>query len=481
MLDRWETLSSVKKEAVSGMCVRSFRSFVEFSFQFVFRKDFIWHNDLHGVIERELMRVWAGDQRNAILNIPPRYGKTEMLILFCAWTFGHNSSCEFLHLSFSDKLTARNSMRVKEIIKSDFYSDVFSTRIDPKRDAAEDWHTTSGGRFGARPTSGQVTGFGAGATSETVGDDYTFAGMIWIDDPLKPEDAHTIRRAKINDAWHETIKSRRNAKTTPTVVTMQRIHEGDFTAELMADAAEHFNQIKLKALRPDGSALWPFKHSPDDLTNMRDTNLFVFSSQYQQEPTAKGGSIFRADWWRYYLALPDGGFERVIITADTAQKTAERNDFSVFQAWGLTDHRIYLLDQVRGKWEAPQLKDIAVGFIKRTKSTYPKLNAAYIEDKASGTGLIQSLPSETSVPVLPVQRNKDKVTRAFDAAPYVQSGMVLLPEGAAFTEIFVSEHSSFNAEDTHLHDDQVDPMMDAVDILLDKVVTVSTFNVPGLF
>jgi predicted phage terminase large subunit-like protein len=477
-LERWEDLAKdpVNVEAVRDMCIGSFRLFVECTFKFVFRKKFIWCDDLHGVIEQELMEVWTGLNRNAILNMPPRYGKTEMLVLFCAWAFGHNSQCEFLHLSFSDKLTSRNSLRIKEVMKSDFYRAVFPTRINPAKDAAEDWNTTDGGRFGARPTSGQVTGFGAGATSEEGDDgDYVFSGMIWIDDPLKPEDAHTVRREKVNDAWHETIKSRRNAKTTPTLVTMQRIHEGDFTAELMSDTSEEFRQVKLKALRDDGTALWPLKHSVKDLENMRETNLFVFSSQYQQEPTAKGGSLFKAEWWRYYTSLPYD-IEKFIITGDTAQKIKEHNDYSVFQLWAMAQNKIYLVDQIRGKWLSPQLREVAIAFINRSKLAHPQLYAAYIEDKASGTDLIQSLPLMTNVPIIPIPRNVDKVTRAFDASPYIQSGMVLLPTGAAFTEIFTAEASSFNAEMTHLHDDQVDAMMDAVQILL-GASEVSMFDV----
>lgn len=484
-LPRWVEFSrdNLAVAAAKDLCISDFRAFVEMTFHFVFRKKFIWHEELHGLMTSELMLIWSGRQRNTMINIPPRYGKTEMVVLFVAWAFGHNSMCEFLHLSFSDKLTSRNSLRIKEIIKSPFYQAIFATRIDPKKDAAEDWQTTDGGMFGARPTSGQVTGFGAGATVEVDADgDYVFSGMIWIDDPLKPEDAHTIRRIKINAAWHETIKPRRNAKTTPTLGTMQRIHEGDFSAELMSDVAEGFRFVKLKALREDGTALWPLKHSALDLEHMRDTNLFVYSSQYQQEPTAKGGSIFKAHWWdNKYSQEPDNGFDCIIATADTAQKTAEHNDYSVLQLWGLAANQIYLIEQVRGKWEADQLKDMMVRHLKRWKAVYPRLNACYVEDKSSGTGLIQSLPGLTSVPILPIQRSKDKVTRAYDVAPYVQSGMVRLPEGQDWVKMFIAECSSFNAENTHLHDDQVDPMLDAVDILLDKVHTAESFSILGLF
>lgn len=469
-------------EAVRELCMGSFRRFTELTFQYVYRKEFIWSAH-HEDIANALMRVWLGITQNLIINIPPRYSKTEMVCLFAAWSYGMNSLCEFLHLSYSDSLATRNSDKIRQIVKSQFYQDIFGVEIDKSHDSRGEWHTEEGGIFYATATGGQVTGFGAGAANEfpdETNGDFMFSGAILIDDPLKPDDAHTVRREQINDRWEETIKSRRNSpSSTPTICIMQRVHEGDFTAELLADSDEAFEILKMKALKDDGTALWPAKHDVPRLQAMKDRNVYVYSSQYQQEPSPAGGSIFKSHWWRYYLELPET-FELVIITADTALKTKEHNDFSVFQCWGRFEGRIYLLDQVRGKWESPDLKRVAIAFIKRNRQAYPKLRQAHIEDKASGTGLIQSLPKETTIAVIPVQRNIDKVTRAYDASPHLQAGQIVLPKAAPFTELFVSEHSSFSPELTHLHDDQVDPMMDACDILLDKVTETSSGPMLGM-
>lgn len=464
--DNWNEVRNdpAKVEAVRDLCLSSFQTFVILTFRYVYRKKFDW-SEHHDEIANSLMRVWLGIDQNLIINIAPRYSKTEMICMFAAWAYGHNPKCEFLHLSYSDSLATRNSDKVKNVLKSRYYSDIFGVSIDPKKDSSSEWRTEDGGIFYATATGGQVTGFGAGSSSEIdFNGDYTFSGCILIDDPLKPDDAHTVRREQINDRWTETIKSRRNSpSTTPTICIMQRIHEGDFTAELLSDAAENFKLLKLKTLRDDGTALWPSKHSVEQLEAMKDKNVYVFSSQYQQEPTPEGGSIFKAEWWRTYIEPPK--FEVVVVTADTAQKIQEHNDYSVFQLWGKYLGKIYLIAQIRGKWESPDLLRIATQFIEQWRRIY-SIRAVYVEDKVSGTGLIQSLPAKTSVPVIPVQRNKDKVTRAFDAAPHVQAGYVLLPDGGSMTELFIAEASSFSPEMTHLHDDQVDTMMDAIEVLL---------------
>jgi predicted phage terminase large subunit-like protein len=447
-------------------CLSSFMIFCQMSFRYVYRKRFVW-SDHHTTMYRELLEVYLGLNQNLVINIAPRYGKTEFMCLFVAWTFLHNPLCEWLHLSYSDALACRNSDKIKDIVKSQWYSDLFGglVSIDPKKDSKTEWHLKQGGVFYAVSSGGQVTGFGAGSSEEV--DEfgkYTFSGGIWIDDPLKPDDAHTIRRDQINERWTEVIKSRRNSpKTTPTICIMQRIHEGDFTAELLSDTSEKFRLLKMKTLKDDNTALWPLKHSVKQLKEMQAQNNYVFSSQYQQEPTPVGGSIFKAEWWKEYTDRP--AFEAVIVTADTAQKTGQHNDYSVFQAWGLHASAIYLINQLRGKWESPDLIKQATAFLNDTGDTY-RIRAMYIEDKVSGTGLIQTLPSLTNVPVIALQRNKDKVTRSFDAAPYVQQGRVWLPKGSGITGIFKAEATSFSPEMTHLHDDQIDAFMDAAEILL---------------
>ena len=87
-----------------------------------------------------------------------------------------------------------------------------------------------------------------------------------------------------------------------------------------------------------------------------------------------------------------------------------------------------------------------------------------IEDKASGTGLIQTLKME-GVPVIPIQRSVDKFTRALDVLPQIEAGLVHLPKDAPWMPAYIGEFSVFpNGK----HDDQVDPTLDAIS---DNLVT----------
>jgi predicted phage terminase large subunit-like protein len=191
----------------------------------------------------------------------------------------------------------------------------------------------------------------------------------------------------------------------------------------------------------------------------RTLGTYATAGQLQQRPAPRGGGVFRVEWWRYWQALPALEWRQIYV--DTAQKTGEENDFSVLQCWGRsTVGQAVLIDQVRGKWEAPELLVQARAFWSKHKAQpgLAPLRAMRVEDKVSGTGLIQTLRRE-GLPVQAVQRDRDKLSRAHDAAPFVQAGQVLLPETAAWLSDFLDEAATFP---TGAHDDQLDPMFDAV-------------------
>ena len=83
-----------------------------------------------------------------------------------------------------------------------------------------------------------------------------------------------------------------------------------------------------------------------------------------------------------------------------------------------------------------------------------------VEDKVSGTGLIQTLRRK-QIPVSGIERHRDKFMRGMDTAPWIASGMVWLPAEAPWVATLRHELQVFDGLGG-AHDDQVDPLMDAV-------------------
>ena len=143
-----------------GILLKDFKAFVVFIYEKINKKKFnvnTHHNDLFEIVQR----IVSGSCRRLLLNIAPRYGKTEVMVkMFIAWSLARNPSARFIHLSYSDSLALDNSSEIKDIILSDVYQWLFPyVQIKSDTKAKEKWYTTEGGGVLARSSSGQVTGF----------------------------------------------------------------------------------------------------------------------------------------------------------------------------------------------------------------------------------------------------------------------------------------------------------------------------------
>jgi len=211
-------------------------------------------------------------------------------------------------------------------------------------------------------------------------------------------------------------------------------------------------------------ALWKYKHTVEELEVLERTNPHVYSGQYQQSPSPKGGGIYKTEWWQYYEVLPN--FDYRIITADTAQKDKENNDFTVLQLWGAAGNRAYLIDQYRDKIEAYELELQVLSFWNKNVNIHSGvLRAMFMEDKSSGSSIVQRIRREGKFPIIPIQRNISKVVRFYNATPSIASGLVYLPKNADFLHDYKEEHRKITALMTHSHDDQADSTCDAIDLI----------------
>lgn len=499
----WEDLTPAKKRAIKEMSEHSFEKMIRIWFQLMQGQKYLgnWHLSY---ICWKLEQIIEGEAQNVIFNVCPGSSKTEIFSIHMAvYAMIRCRKVRNLNLSFSDGLVQQNSGRVKEIISSPEFQELWPCKM-PKASAKDLIANNKDGRvwlsLASRSIGGQVTGLRGGYMDEG------FTGMLVLDDPDKPDDMFSpVKRKAGHTRLSNTVRSRRAKDTTPCVMVQQRLHINDSTwfmtnggmggiefevVSIPALVTEEYRETLPDWLKPefdrdvlssepvliDGVkhySFWPAKESAESLLALREADLYTFESQYQQKPIALGGSVFKTDWFQLYgdgekctLPKPDK-FEYTFITADTAQKVGELNDYSVICYWGMYQNRVYFIDGVRGKWEAPDLETNFVAFVnqcwKRNKEC-GTLRRIHVEDKASGTGLIQGARKKMPIDINPVQRDKDKVTRAMDAAPVMRAGRVALPESHPMLAELLAEVAAFTYDDSHPHDDIVDNIVDAVNI-----------------
>ena len=258
-------------------------------------------SDHHEQIADKLDKVISGEIKRLIINIAPRYGKTELGVKnFIAYCLSQNPRARFIHLSYSDDLALDNSEEIKDLITSSEFQSIYPIKIKADAKSKKKWYTTEGGGVYATSTGGQVTGFGAGKVdnedddlSTFISDAESFGGAIIIDDPIKPEDAesNTVRE-RINNRFDSTIRNRVNSRNTPIIIIMQRVHVDDLVGHLKEAEPNVWDVLDLPCIKEDGKALWPFKHTVEELSKLREINPVVFDTQYLQDPKPKEGLMY---------------------------------------------------------------------------------------------------------------------------------------------------------------------------------------------
>ena len=285
--------------------------------------------------------------------------------------------------------------------------------------------------------------------------------IVIIDDPVKNMQearSQSIKENLIN--WYQSVFLTRLSKNSGQLIMATRWAVDDLIGYIIDKNKdnERVKILKFPAINEKGQALIPELHPLEQLLEQKEMmDNSSWSALYQQEPILVGGNIIKGEWFKTYKILPK--LKQIYITADTAMKVKEANDYSVLQCWGRTELNgftdCYLIDMLRGKWESPEL-------LERTQLFYLKYkkigcSCLFIEDKASGTGLIQSLQRKR-IPVQAITPLKDKYMRLSEVLPLIKSGYVYIPEKAEWKLDFLSECEAFQADMSHMHDDIIDTM-----------------------
>ena len=314
--------------------LHSVLNFTRYFFKQKFKRKFVVGQH-HVAIAKALDRVLAGECKRLIINIAPRYGKTELAVKnFIAMGLAINPKAKFIHLSYSDDLARDNSRGVQEILREDSYRRLFPG-TKPTSVNTRKWFTTEGGGLYAVSSAGQVTGFGAGIVDKEEEEelsaeveelasvsDGTFGGAIVIDDPIKPDDARSETvREKVNQKFETTIRNRVNSRNTPIIIIMQRLDEEDLCGYLQKLEPEEWEVLSLPVIQTDEDgnevALWPFKHTLEELQDLREKNSFVFDTQYMQNPRPIEGLMYERTFMTYQ-AIPVTRKRKIKAYIDTA-------------------------------------------------------------------------------------------------------------------------------------------------------------------
>lgn len=428
---------------------------------FLRRKGFKWlRAKQHQIICDALMRVFRGECKRLVINVPPRYSKTELAVVnFIAWAFGKVPDAEFIHASYSGTLAINNSAAVRSVVQHEAYAEIFpDTQL--ASDAKAHWTTQAGGVMYATGTGGTITGFGAGKHRPG------FSGAIILDDPHKADEARSdVMRQGVIDWFQNTLESRKNSPDTPIIVIMQRLHEKDLSGWLLGDKpgiepggnGEIWEHVCIPVWNEDGTPLWPAKHDAATLKAMEKASPYVFAGQYRQNPAPPAGGVIQPDMLQIVDAVPSGVVEwcRGWDLASTLD-----GDFTAGAKLGrLADGRYIIADMVHDRMESHKRDQVMKNTADRDRIKQSIPQDPGQAGKSQVLAMAKLLAGH-SLHFSP--ETGDKVTRSEPLASQINVGNVLMLRGT-WNQAFIDECRLFP---NGSYDDQVDAAGRAFNALL---------------
>jgi predicted phage terminase large subunit-like protein len=411
----------------------------------------------HKIMADAFERVASGELKRLIINMPPRHTKSEFAsFLFPAWFLGKFPEKKIIQTAHTAELATGFGRKVRNLVNSADYQEVFKTKLSSDSKAAGRWNTSKGGDYFAIGVGGAVTGKGA--------------DILIIDDPHSEQEAMQ-GNPEVYDRVYEWYSSGPRQRLQPggsIIIVMTRWSKRDLTGQIIQNSIKRdgdaWETIEFPALLPSGSPLWPEFWSQKELEAIKaEIPVGKWEAQYQQNPTSEEGAIIKREYWKIWHKNTPPQCEYIIQSWDTAFEKNSRADYSACTTWGVFGHldengvsvaNIILLDSFKQRMEFPELK-------KKAYDLYREWNpdSLIIEKKAAGAPLIYEL-RQMGIPLSEYtpSRGSDKIARVNAISDLFSSGYVWCPD-TRWAEEVMEECAAFpNGE----HDDVVDSTSQAL-------------------
>jgi predicted phage terminase large subunit-like protein len=400
-----------------------------------------------------LMQVDARAVQRLVVNMPPRHLKSFVTsVVFPAWLLMRDPQTKIAFICHGDMLANDLASKCKRLVESDVYRQFApQVQIRQDRDRRTDFEATQGGGVFAASIGSGITGRG-------------FDHII-LDDPIAAHDAQSeAERERVQQTFDNMVSSRLNdpARGTITVV-QQRLHEADLSGYLLskggweslslplvADEEKTYKFGNYEWRRPIGNILLPERFSETEIEKIRANNgEAIFATQWQQNPTSCRGELIKPEYLNQIESKPPSA-ARIFIAVDTAVKQTATSDYTVFLVIATDGTRHYVIDVMRERLDAVQMRDAALRLLQEHR-----VEKMLIEDSASGPGLHTMLAEAGLSSELRSVGGRNKEERLQKHLHAFVDGRIYVLQNQPWTVEFRNELVRFPIA---RHDDQVDAL-----------------------
>ena len=418
----------------------------------------VWPDFVQGyhlkIYAEKLNRVANGELKRLIVNMPPRHTKSEFAShLFPAFFMGRHPKAKLIQTTHTGELSIRFGRKTKNLLESEEYAKVFpNVTLSTDSKAAGRWESNHGGEYFAAGVGGAITGRGA--------------DLLVIDDPHSEQDALSPSVLEGHYEWYTSGPRQRLQPGGAIVLVMTRWSVKDLTGKLLEaqgkdELTDQWEIVEFPAVIND-KPMWGNFWTMDGLMGVKASiPVSKWNAQWMQAPTSEEGALIKREWWKMWEPEKVPKLQYIIQSYDTAFSKKETADYSAITTWGIfkpsddDPQNIILLDAKRGRWNFPELKEMA-----KKEYKYWEPEVVLVEAKASGLPLTHEL-QKAGIPVINFTPSKgnDKHSRVNSVAPLFEAGTVWVPSDRRWAEEVIEECAAFPFGD---HDDYVDSMTQAL-------------------
>ncbi len=431
-----------------------------------------WHAE---IIAEHLEALYHKEISDLIVNQPPRTGKSSFgCVFFPCWGFIQNPSESYLYSSYSQWLSARDSVKCRRLMESEWFNKYWGNSVKIRHGAKNKLHleTEAGGYRIASSVDGGNTGGGA--------------NFIVTDDPNNIKKIESeVTRLNTNEWWDNVMPTRyRLLEDRRRLVIQQRSHANDLSGHILAkddpnwiflclpmefERNRRCVTIPLKSTngkrwsdprRKDGELLWPAGIDEKGLKKLKkdfNNDSYVIAGQLQQRPSPAEGGILQREWFKPWKQKDLPEFEYILQSWDTALTAGVSSCHSACSTWGIFKDQggifnVMLLSLFSEKVEYPELRKMATRLAANYEDTYidepsfgrNPVDLILIEAKVSGYSLHQDL-MRANLPVMKFNPNKhgDKLARCRITTHLMENGLVWLPTETPKCEYLTEDAQMF--------------------------------------
>jgi predicted phage terminase large subunit-like protein len=448
-----------------------------------------WHIE---EICEHLEAVSAGEIHRLLINIPPRHSKSTIVsVMWPSWEWITDPAQKFLCASYSGTLSTRDNLKTRRLLQSPWYQERWGHmfKFAGDQNAKQRFENDKTGYRLATSVGGTATGEGG--------------SRLILDDPHGAQAAQSEAMRESDLEWFDMVWSTRlnNPKTDAMVTVMQRLHERDISGHILNDIKgwEHIcipaewdgkhRKTILGAYDPrkvKGELICPDRFGDKEITMLKQLlGEYGTAGQLQQDPAPVSGGILKTKHFGLWSAddgLPP--FEYILQSYDCAFTEKTTGDPTACTVWAMFTHNgernAMLIDAWDEHLSYPDLRAKAIkdwtteygGMSKESPhSRARRPDRILVEAKASGQSLLQDLRL-AKVPAVGYNPGKaDKISRAHQAAPTLELGLLWIPESkknrgqpVSWAAAFLKQLAKFPVAE---HDDYVDTFTQAVIYLKD--------------